>query len=167
MKIRIHDIGADGKHIATAAPKDSWLAETLAQGLAELYRPGETAHLVLDLLRIGETLQVDGTLSLDIHPVCARCAESFTLPFQVPVKRILMPRPAPPLSVRSKGEDELDAEDLDFSFYEGDELDIDPIFIEETLLALPLVFLCRPDCRGLCQRCGANLNAGLCGCAAL
>lgn len=36
---------------------------------------------------------------------------------------------------------------------------------EEVLLALPRYVECRPDCRGLCPRCGANLNDGPCGCA--
>ena len=26
--------------------------------------------------------------------------------------------------------------------------------------------LCRPDCRGLCAQCGADLNEGSCGCEA-
>lgn len=36
---------------------------------------------------------------------------------------------------------------------------------EEVLLALPRFVECRPDCRGLCPKCGANLNDGPCGCA--
>jgi uncharacterized protein len=35
---------------------------------------------------------------------------------------------------------------------------------EELLLALPQWVVCREDCRGLCPRCGADLNAGPCGC---
>jgi uncharacterized protein len=35
---------------------------------------------------------------------------------------------------------------------------------EELLLALPRFVECRPDCRGLCPTCGANLNDGPCGC---
>lgn len=36
---------------------------------------------------------------------------------------------------------------------------------EEVLLALPRFVECRPDCKGLCPTCGANLNEGPCGCA--
>ena len=35
---------------------------------------------------------------------------------------------------------------------------------EELLLALPQWVVCRDDCRGLCPRCGTDLNAGPCGC---
>ena len=34
------------------------------------------------------------------------------------------------------------------------------------MLALPTRPLCGEECRGLCPRCGANLNAGPCGCPA-
>jgi len=35
---------------------------------------------------------------------------------------------------------------------------------EELAFAVPSFVLCREDCKGLCQRCGADLNAGPCGC---
>ena len=43
-------------------------------------------------------------------------------------------------------------------------LDLAAVCWEEFLLALPLAPLCRPDCKGLCARCGANLNEGACAC---
>lgn len=44
-------------------------------------------------------------------------------------------------------------------------LDLTEALREELLLALPRFVECRPDCRGLCPRCGANLNDSPCGCA--
>lgn len=45
-----------------------------------------------------------------------------------------------------------------------DELDAGPALREELLLALPNYPLCRPECRGLCPRCGTDLNEGDCDC---
>lgn len=45
------------------------------------------------------------------------------------------------------------------------ELDLRPAVREEWLLAAPAFLECRPDCKGLCPTCGAELNAGPCGCA--
>ncbi|MGH7538445.1 MAG: YceD family protein [Gemmatimonadales bacterium] len=45
------------------------------------------------------------------------------------------------------------------------EVDLRPAVREELLLALPRFVVCREDCRGLCPRCGKDLNAGPCGCA--
>lgn len=43
-------------------------------------------------------------------------------------------------------------------------LDLDELLREDILLDMPVKFLCSPDCRGLCPRCGKNLNEGDCGC---
>ena len=40
------------------------------------------------------------------------------------------------------------------------ELDLRPAIREEWLLPAPTFALCRDDCKGLCARCGADLNAG-------
>lgn len=45
-------------------------------------------------------------------------------------------------------------------------LDLRDAVREELVLALPQFVECRSDCRGLCPHCGANLNAGPCGCRA-
>lgn len=45
-----------------------------------------------------------------------------------------------------------------------DRIDLAPLAREALLLELPLAPLCRPACAGLCPACGADLNAGPCGC---
>jgi len=46
----------------------------------------------------------------------------------------------------------------------GDHIDLEPMAREAVVLGLPLAPLCRPDCKGLCPSCGADLNQGPCGC---
>lgn len=46
------------------------------------------------------------------------------------------------------------------------ELDLWPAVREHVILAQPEYMECRPDCRGLCPRCGADLNEGPCECGA-
>ena len=36
--------------------------------------------------------------------------------------------------------------------------------MEELLMNMPMKILCREDCKGICNRCGANLNEGTCHC---
>ena len=43
-------------------------------------------------------------------------------------------------------------------------LDLSELAESDIILALPSKFLCRNDCRGLCPRCGKDLNDGDCGC---
>jgi uncharacterized protein len=46
----------------------------------------------------------------------------------------------------------------------GAEVDLRPALREEWLLEVPAFAMCRPDCKGLCPTCGANLNQGRCTC---
>jgi uncharacterized protein len=46
----------------------------------------------------------------------------------------------------------------------GLELDLRPAIREAWMLDASILPLCRPDCKGLCATCGAELNAGPCGC---
>jgi uncharacterized protein len=43
-------------------------------------------------------------------------------------------------------------------------IDLDPDIRDEIILDYPLKPLCRPDCKGLCAKCGKNLNQGGCSC---
>src|SRR5205823_13299957 len=55
---------------------------------------------------------------------------------------------------------------------EGDEypvagegsIDIEPMVRDVVLLSMPFSPLCRPDCAGLCERCGGDRNLGECAC---
>ena len=58
---------------------------------------------------------------------------------------------------------------------EGEEIDIDPLekgvidlremITEQIHLSLPVKPLCEENCRGLCSRCGVDLNKETCSCA--
>ncbi|SRR5579883_534680 len=59
-----------------------------------------------------------------------------------------------------------DADDPDVYLFEprSHEIDIRPAVREQWLLSVPPFTQCRDDCAGLCPTCGADLNAGPCGC---
>ena len=44
-------------------------------------------------------------------------------------------------------------------------IDLTEALFSTLLFETPYVVLCKPDCKGLCPHCGANLNEGDCGCA--
>jgi uncharacterized protein len=54
-----------------------------------------------------------------------------------------------------------DNEDLSTEYLAGDELDVDRWARDALVLALPGKILCRPDCAGMCPRCGARLEPGV------
>ena len=107
-----------------------------------------------------------GTISGAFEHVCDRCLASMSAPFAVEAAWVFKEglRPAADDDVQ-----EADAEDLDEPAvtelgFEGSEIDLGPGVWEEVVLAMPLKFVCGPECAGLCARCGANLNRGRCTC---
>jgi uncharacterized protein len=59
---------------------------------------------------------------------------------------------------------ELTEDDLDLSIFDGEALDIDELVAEEIVLAVPDQVLCDENCKGICDRCGADRNTTDCGC---
>ena len=54
---------------------------------------------------------------------------------------------------------------MDYEFFDGEEIDIDLLVVEQIVLALPFKALCSEECKGICPHCGANLNLEPCQCA--
>ncbi len=52
----------------------------------------------------------------------------------------------------------------DFILVPDGVLELDPLVQSDISLELPTKLLCQEDCRGLCPKCGKNLNEGSCGC---
>ena len=46
----------------------------------------------------------------------------------------------------------------------NDRINLVPIVEEIITLNTPVSFLCKEDCKGICQKCGADLNEGDCNC---
>jgi uncharacterized protein len=130
-------------------------------GGAPDYRFAAPLHVALDYYRAADDVVFDGGIRGAAIATCARCAEEFRLPLDVPVRAVLAPRlpDAAPTG-------EVVEEDLGLGTFAGDEIDVADLVDEHVILALPTRPLCTEGCRGLCPQCGANLNAGSCGCAA-
>jgi uncharacterized protein len=54
--------------------------------------------------------------------------------------------------------------DDDLIFINSDTLDITEIIENNIILTLPIKRLCKEDCKGLCHKCGTNLNFSTCHC---
>ena len=90
---------------------------------------------------------------------CSRCLTSF--PYQMDID--LNVDLAPVQSLAGGPEHELVSGELDIEFYQGDEIDPVEFIKEQMLIALPLVPIHNPECKGLCSICGADLNNAPCG----
>jgi uncharacterized protein len=111
--------------------------------------------------RKGEQVRLRGTIRTEVEILCDRCAAPERAPLAVEFDTSFIPREVETAKAENV---ELSPEDLLLSAYDGEAVDLDELVREQILLALPSRHLCKEDCKGLCQKCGADLNAGHCSC---
>ena len=98
-------------------------------------------------------LVMTGEITTCIHGICDRCASPFDREIHFPINVVLVTEMA-----NEENEDE-------WVFpLEGDSADLDDIVRTVFVLNLDSKLLCKEDCKGLCYRCGKNLNEGPCNC---
>jgi uncharacterized protein len=93
-------------------------------------------------------------LAARVSEECRRCLEPVQVTVEAEVEALFTQDP-----------DSLDDPDSYPLPPDATEVDVTPAVREELILAVPQYVVCRDDCRGLCPRCGHDLNAGPCGCA--
>jgi len=106
----------------------------------------------LELTRIPQGVWVDGALEGGTPAECARCLSPFTLPLTIQLQELFY---YPPSNTRNSSE---------YMITEDGCLDLVEPMQEQLALSIPIQPVCRPDCRGLCSRCGQDLNLGDCNC---
>lgn len=97
-------------------------------------------------------LVLNGTVRSELDLVCDRCGKEFSREKVVPLDMLLA--------------DKLEQEDSEDEIFllDGNELDLDELVTTAFVLAMDTKNLCSEDCKGLCAKCGADLNLGPCGC---
>lgn len=118
----------------------------------EEYKVLYISPMRISLMRSGEKLKAVYSGEADVIIPCARCLE--------------------PVNYRIKFDGERETEmkllnedaDDEFFFIIDKEIHPDLLFIDELLIHWPIRVLCKEDCKGICSRCGTNLNKAVCNC---
>ena len=159
MRVRIQDIPIEGRRVRSGLPVD-WVDRAL-DGTARGNDPGATVDVRVDV--VGAKVLIQGDCEAAIRTECSRCLRDIREVLAFSFTHVLEPRPG---GVDAEEEEvELTDDDLDVSYIEGFEFELDDIIREHLLLALPMVPLCREECLGLCGMCGADKNVTDCDCS--
>lgn len=113
-------------------------------GVAE----GSPISLDLRLQSVSEGVLVTGVAQIRLEGVCSRCLTPIQDAMDVDIQELFLYEDR-----HLEGE-----EDEDVVRMNGELLDLEPTLRDAVVLDLPFIPLCREDCAGLCQSCGANLN---------
>lgn len=100
-------------------------------------------------------LVITGETEVVIGAVCDRCLAEVPITFPIEIFRELDLE-------KFLAQDAGELEEADYMT--GSDLDVDQLIFGEILVSWPTKVLCREDCKGICKRCGANLNLATCQC---
>jgi len=134
MKININKIPLEG---LTLEEEVNPLKLDLDTDIVKFLDPIKIAAQVS---RITNALTADLTLNFSLYMDCSCCLNGFKAEFK---------------------------KNLQLNYAVSDlepVIDLNPDIRDEIILSYPMRPLCSIDCKGLCQRCGKNLNEGKCNC---
>lgn len=125
----------------------------MADAVYDIAEKGPLSFMITN--KGNKKLTLAGTVDLVLIMPCARCLDPVRVPFHLEIDQEL----------DMNQSDEERVEDLDEQPYvNGYKLDIDQLVGNELTLNLPMKILCSENCKGICNRCGTNLNRGTCDC---
>ena len=109
------------------------------------------------LSKFDNQIILDAETGITANLICDRCANEFQSVIKSNFRNVYL------FSVNIK-DSEGEKEDVVFIHPDTDKIDLDKDIRDYAVLAVPMKNLCSEDCKGLCPKCGKNLNEGLCDC---
>jgi uncharacterized protein len=160
-------------HIDQLIDTERWLEfEEKAENftvLADMIKNNEYDFLApikfrLRAYRVSDMVAVEGNLETVVRLSCSRCLSGFETQIASGFTLTYAQEKPDSLDALPNEEVELDPGDMGLIPFSGTEINLMEGIQEQVVMAFPLKPLCREKCKGLCPKCGANLNAGDCGC---
>lgn len=150
--IKLDELPAEGKTVSVA---DNGLWEAFFNDFTIPAVISAPIEATLTVKEAGEGVLIEGSLQGAITLPCDRCTE----PTQIDIGTEFE-------SFEEENTPEENAEGPSFLRMEDGELELDAagILWQQIALQLPTKVLCKPSCKGLCPKCGADLNEDDCGC---
>lgn len=163
MKIEIQHIPSQGAELAyrKSAKEFAVLKEMMEQGECGPFDP---LDIQLGVKAEGDLIVVQGVLTTGVVLTCSRCVESFKLPLQRRFTLRFSREIPDDLTAGTDQDVELTADRIGLIYFKGETIDLKDAIQEQVVISLPFKPLCREACKGLCARCGADLNRGPCPC---
>lgn len=95
---------------------------------------------------------LDGKIRSLTQLSCTRCLDDYWQPLQIEFTEMFTYHPV-----------ENSQDDLEQLLPADGSIDLTPMIRDYAVLDIPISRICKPDCKGLCPVCGANLNEEDCG----
>ena len=119
--------------------------------LGESFVFSKPLHIKGSICNNSKSLELKAEVSGAMGANCARCREPLSVEVRFDIDEVIM-----------QNADGLDDEDV--IVIEGESIDIKEVVLYNFLMNVSGKYLCSDDCKGLCPKCGVNLNLESCTC---
>ena len=120
--------------------------DELPQGTLREHENLKSAHTVTDIVLEGDEVRVVGTVDARIQGACARCVKDVEYGVKAEFDEVFSENPEEGYALGAS------------------DVVLDDMVMDAISMEMPIRVLCSEDCKGLCPKCGADLNEGDCGC---
>lgn len=153
MKVRFGEIPEEG--LRYEIKDESWFPDH------EVQRTGPILATVILKRKGVDRVLLEGRIKTTIAFACDRCLEDYAMDIDESFNIDLEYAPGSKLE---PAEHEISASEMDMIYLQEPVVDIFEILSQQVFLLNPEKHLCSESCRGLCSRCGTNLNQKTCDC---
>ena len=119
--------------------------------MGEMFSFEAPLHIAGTITNNTKSLELSGRVTGEMGVHCARCQKPLKVPVDFEISEVIM---------QDNGEEF----DEDVLVINGEEIDIYEVIINNFLMNVEGKYLCKEDCKGLCAKCGADLNVKECDC---
>ena len=113
------------------------------------------------LLRTNKSIWVSAELTSTVDCECGRCLTPISQHIEIGLEEEFFSVSDP---MTGTEENPLDVDHQHLYIDDKHTLDLSGTLRDYASMGVPMKPLCKPECAGLCQKCGANLNEGSCVC---
>jgi uncharacterized protein len=113
----------------------------------------------LQFTREAEDIYVTGHLEVLSSLECQRCLQRYIQPLVSDFVYLLVRTLSEDLPLSQKTDESITI------VLDSDEVPLGDMLYEQILLSVPMSHLCKETCKGLCPRCGEDLNQHTCSCS--
>jgi len=163
LRIRIDDILDDGLSLKFEEKSQAFpvLYKMTRAGECEFLAPLKTR---LRVFQVHSIIVMEGQVETIVRLCCSRCLKEYETPLETRFALTYTNELPEIEKAYSEEEAELSDSEAGLMLFQGDEIDLQEAIQEQVVMAFPVPSLCNEGCKGLCPRCGTNLNDGDCNC---
>ena len=109
-------------------------------------------RLLGKIINLSGMIRIEAILNFSVEHSCDRCLTSFTNHYEIPLSDEI---------ALVNSEREID----EYIPYSNNRVDLSEAIYKCIFSEMGIKNICKPDCKGLCGKCGADLNNGICNCS--